>query len=94
VGATGNRKFLADFLLTRNIMNLAKLNSLGSRLFFVTALVLLAVAVLERAARVIGCTILQGSYTAGRMLEFSALLVIFVIALLLRQIREELRKNK
>ena len=75
-------------------MNLAKLNSLGSRLFFIAALVLLALAVLERAAHVIGLTILQGTYTAGRMLEFSALLVIFVIALLLRQIREELRKDK
>ena len=98
-----DRKLLADTKQTppqyantnkEHIMNLAKLNSLGSRLFFVAALVLFAIAVLERAARVMGCTILQGSYTAGRMLEFSALLVIFVIALLLRQIREELRKNK
>ena len=75
-------------------MNIAKLNSLASRLFFVAALVLLALAVLERAAVIMGHTILQGSYTAGRMLEFSALLVTFVIALLLRQIREELRKTK
>ncbi len=77
-----------------NIMNLAKLNSLGSRLFFIIALVLFAVAVVERGARALGCTILQGSYTAGRILEFSALMVIFVIALLLRQIRDELRKDK
>ena len=40
-----------------------------------------------------GFTVVLGAYTAGRMLEFSALLVTFVIALLLRQIREEL-KNK
>jgi hypothetical protein len=75
-------------------MNIAKLNSLGSRLFFIAALVLLAIAVLERTAHVMGYTILQGAYTAGRMLEFSALLVTFVIALLLRQIREELKKDK
>jgi len=75
-------------------MNMEKLNSMGSRLFFITALVLLAIAVLERAAHLLGYTILQGAYTAGRMLEFSALLVTFVIALLLRQIREELKKSK
>jgi hypothetical protein len=75
-------------------MNMEKLNSMGSRLFFITALVLLAIAVLERVAHLLGYTILQGAYTAGRMLEFSALLVTFVIALLLRQIREELKKSK
>jgi len=75
-------------------MNLSKLNSLGCRLFFVTALALLGIAVLEKAANLIGYTIVGEAYMAGRLFELSTLLVIFVIALLLRQIREELKKNK
>ena len=75
-------------------MDIAKLNSLVCRLFFSAALVLLAISVLEKAASLIGYTILRGSYTAGRVFELSTLLVIFVIALLLRQIREEMKKNK
>ncbi len=75
-------------------MDIAKLNSLVSRLFFATALVLLAISVLKKAASLMGHTILGGYYTAGRLFELSTLLVIFVIALLLRQIREELKKNK
>lgn len=71
-----------------------KLNSLVSRLFFAAAFLLMSIAVLERAANFIGYTITRGSYTAGRLLEMSALFVIFVIALLLRQIREDLKKNK
>lgn len=75
-------------------MDIAKLNSLVSRLFFAAALVLLGVAALEKAANLAGYTIIGGAYKAGRLFELSTLLVIFVIALLLRQIREELRKNK
>lgn len=74
-------------------MDLAKLNSLASRLFFAAALVLLALAVVEKVANVMGYTILRGAFTAGRLLELSAPLVIFVIALLLRQVREELQRQ-
>jgi hypothetical protein len=38
--------------------------------------------------------VIRGTYTAGRLFELATLLVIFVIALLLRQIREELKRNK
>ena len=86
--------FMNEETATKTTSSFAKLNSIGSRLFFAAALVLFALAVLERVAQVMGLSILRGSYTAGRMLEFSALLVTFVIALLLRQIREELKKGK
>jgi len=75
-------------------MNIAKLNSLVCRFFFGVALVLLAISVLEKAAALIGYTAPYGYYTPGRLFELSTLLVIFVIALLLREIREELKKNK
>ena len=75
-------------------MDTAKLNSLVCRLFFGAALLLFAISVLEKVASLMGSTILGGTYTAGRLFEFSALLVTFVIALLLREIREELKKSK
>ncbi|MGA2242325.1 MAG: hypothetical protein ABSH11_09860 [Verrucomicrobiota bacterium] len=75
-------------------MNIAKLNSLVCRLFFAIALVLFAISVLARAAAFMGHPFLGDAYTPGRLFELASLLVIFVIALLLREIREELKKNK
>jgi hypothetical protein len=75
-------------------MEIAKLNSLVCRFFFGIALVLLAISVVEKAASLMGLTILGRSYTPGRLFELATLLVIFVIALLLREIREEMKKNK
>lgn len=75
-------------------MSFEKLNSIVYRLFFLGAFVLLGLAVIERAVNVWGYTILRGYYTGGRLLEFSAILLIFVIALVLRQVREELKKSK
>jgi len=75
-------------------MNLDKLNSLVCRVFFAAAALLAAVAVLERVVNFAGYTILRGSYTPGRMLELAAILSIFVMVLLLRQVREELKRIK
>jgi hypothetical protein len=69
-----------------------KLTSFFNRLFFTVACVLLFLAVWDRILKLFGWTI-AWFYEPGRILEFSAILMIFVIALLLRQIREEL-KNK
>jgi hypothetical protein len=71
-------------------MNLEKLSSAMSRLFFFGALLLLGLAVLERVVNFLGYTILR-SYGAGRFLEFAGILMVFVIAVLLRQIREALK---
>ena len=67
------------------------LTSLMSRVFFVVALVLLALSVFEALANFGGYTIMRGTYSAGRLLEFAALLLIFVMAIVLRQVRDELR---
>jgi hypothetical protein len=72
------------------------INSLSSvlcRMFFAVAFILLIMAVWDRFIRMFGWTISWIGYEPGRMLEFAAILMIFVIALLLRQIREGL-KNK
>jgi len=70
-----------------------KLFSLVSRVFFFGAFALLLIAVIEVIANASSYTILGGSYTGGRLLEFAVILLVFVMAILLRQIRDELRRD-
>jgi hypothetical protein len=72
-------------------MSLEKLVSIASRLFFLGAFVLLGLAVLEKVANVFGYTILQ-IYRGGRLLEIAVVLLIFVIAMQIRELREELKR--
>jgi hypothetical protein len=69
-----------------------RLISFFNRLFFAGAFVLLFLAIWNRILQLFGWTI-DWYYEAGRILEFSAIMMIFVIALLLRQIREQLRNK-
>jgi hypothetical protein len=69
-----------------------KLISFFNRLFFTVACVLLFIAIWDRMLQLFGWTI-DWSYEPGRVLEFSAIMMIFVIALILRQIREQLKKK-
>ncbi len=75
-------------------MSLEKLISLVSRLFFFGAFVLLALALIERIANASGYTILQQTFSGGRLLEFAVVLLVFVIAAQLREVKEELKKTK
>jgi hypothetical protein len=72
-------------------MNLEKLVSMVSRLFFLGGFVLLGLALIERIANATGYTILQGK--GARLLEFAVVLLLFVIAVQLREMKEELRKR-
>jgi preprotein translocase subunit SecY len=73
-------------------MSLEKLISLMSRLFFLGAFALFVLAVTERIANTAGYTILR-LYSGGRLLEFAVVLLIFVIAIQLREIKEELKSK-
>ncbi len=73
-------------------MNLEKLISVASRLFFLGAFVLLGLAVLERSANAFGYTILH--FRGGRLLELAVVLLIFVIAMQVREVREEFRRRR
>jgi hypothetical protein len=73
-------------------MNIEKLVSGASRLFFVSAFVLLALAVIEKIANTFGYTILQ-MYRGGRLLDFAVVLLVFVIAMQLRAMRLEIKKR-
>jgi len=74
-------------------MNLEKLMSVTSRLFFLAAFVVLALAVIERIANATGYTVVQ-LYGGGRLLEFAVILLVFVIAMQLRAIKEELKSRR
>jgi hypothetical protein len=67
--------------------------SLISRLLFIVATLLLVIAVFNWTIGLFGYYLTWIQYTPGRLLEFAAILVIFVIALLLRQIRDTLRSK-
>lgn len=75
-------------------MDSEKLTSVVSRLLLAAGFVLLALAVAERVAYQLGYTILHGTLSGGRLLEIAVACITFVIALLLRQIREELRRQR
>lgn len=74
-------------------MNYDKPMSVLSRIFVFAAFALIAVAVIEKIANLSGYTVLREAYTPARLIELAAALTVIVIALLLRQIREELRKE-
>ena len=57
------------------------------RVLFAGAFLLAAIAVLERLANAAGYTFLGATYGPSRLLELASVALLFVIALLLREIR-------
>ena len=74
-------------------MDVDKLSHYSSRTFFYVALVLFLLAVVEWVLAVFGA-MRPRFYLPGRLVEFAAMALLPVITVLLRQIREELRKGK
>jgi hypothetical protein len=60
--------------------------SLISRVFFVIAFVLAGLAVWEKLANMMGQTLLR-TYTPSRLLELSVVMLLFVIAMQLRELK-------
>lgn len=73
-------------------MSLDKLLAAASRLFYLSAFVLLLLAVLEKIANASGYTILK-LYTGSRLLEFAAVLLLFVMASELKEIRDGVKSK-
>ncbi len=77
------------------VKDLEKVMTGAMRAFFIVAVGMLALAISEGIANTFGYTItLRGGYNAARLLEFSAVLLAFVVTLLLRQIRDQLKRGK
>lgn len=70
-----------------------KLSSLVCRAFFAAAFALLAVSLLEAGVRRLGYTFLRHSFEPARLLEYAVILLVFVLAMLLRQIRDGLKAS-
>ncbi len=68
-------------------MDVDKLTSLALRLFFTGAFLVLALAVVEKGLNLIGQGV-PGVFPA-QLLQWSVVLLAFVIAILLRQIRDQ-----
>lgn len=63
--------------------------SLINRLLFIAAGILFLFAAVEKVANAAGYTLVGQVYSPGRLVEFSAIMVLFVVALLLREIRDQ-----
>ena len=63
-----------------------KLTSIVSRVFFIVAFILAGLAICEKLVNLFGFTLLR-SYSPWRLMEFSVVVLLFVIALQLREIR-------
>ncbi len=72
-------------------MNIDQVISVVCRILFAGSFVLLALGALERLSFAFGYTVFRGIFTGGRLIEIAAVILVFVIALLLRQIREGLK---
>ena len=70
-----------------------KITSYFSRIIFFIALGLLGVAFLNWFLGQLGWTLSWVNYRPGRLMEFAGILVLFVIVLILRQIRELLKQK-
>jgi hypothetical protein len=77
-----------------DVMNYNFVTSVLYRIFAAGALVLLVLAVIESVVKEYKYTVVHERYEPGRLVEFAAMAAVFAIALLLRQIREELRKRE
>ena len=75
-------------------MNLETVYKHFARTLFIFASISIAVAFLELLGDFVGFSLTGERYTAGRIVELAAALLVFVIAVLLRQIRDELRTGQ
>lgn len=75
-------------------MNYQTLASVVMRVFTFGAFAMIALAVAELTANTFGYTLLHQAHSPGRLIDLAAALAVIVIALLLRQIRDELRKRQ
>ena len=73
-------------------MNLEQISAIAVRVFFFVAFGCLVLAVLELLSRSFGYTLVLGR-NPGDYLDYAVVLLIFVVAILLRQIRDRLART-
>ena len=70
-----------------------KLISIVSRVLFIGSFVLAGIAVLEKLANIFGYTVSIILFSPWRLLEISAIALLFVVALQLREIKSSLKRQ-
>ncbi len=75
-------------------MSLEKVISMTSRVFFLGAFGLLGLALIEKVANATGYTILEQTISTVHLLDAAVVLLLFVIAIQLREMKEELKSRK
>jgi hypothetical protein len=70
-------------------MNYDKVASLVFRVVVLAAGALIVLGLIEAAANMFGYTVIHEAHKASRLIELGAALTVIVIALLLRQIRDQ-----
>lgn len=70
------------------------ITTLISRILFVGAFAVVGLSIWEKIANIIGLTIMRGYYSNWQLLELSAIALLFVIALQLREIKLSLLEKK
>ncbi len=75
-------------------MNLDSVYKYSARTLFILASATIVVAFLEWFAGLLGFSIIGELYNPGRLLELASTLLVFVIAVLLQQILDELRAGR
>ena len=71
-----------------------KMTSIFSRAFFTLASLLLIIGIIQKISYWLGANVSWVGYDPGRLFEFAGIFLLFVMILLLRQIREVLIKGK
>ena len=70
-----------------------QLSSLTCRILFIASFIITGVAIWEKLANIMGFTLMRGYYTSWHLLEIAAVVLLFVIALQLREIKSSLASN-
>jgi len=69
------------------------LSVIAERILFISILLLTGLAIGENILLMLNWTFYWLPYTPGRLLEFAAILTLFLIAIICWQIREEMRQS-
>jgi len=64
-----------------------KLVSLVCRIIFIASFLLLGLSIIEKIVNSMGLTLIRGYFAPWHLIEFSAIALLFVIALQLREIK-------
>ena len=75
-------------------MNLDSVSKYFAQPLYIIAVAAIVVAFLEWIAKFFGFSIIGELYDPGRLLELAASLLVFVIAVLLQQVRDGLREGR